>query len=126
ESTGAPMLPDDYLAWPRCELRADLAAPCAVFEALSEPCRLLNGRNVSPGFIIAGTVSMMHCVEDMKPCIPCRVQDREHVRDAVVRLCDPPDARPDLATLGDEVVVWINHQESRNRLVIDMFLHGLS
>ena len=42
------MLRGDNLAWLRIELMMDLATPCSVFEALSRPPRLLDGRDVLP------------------------------------------------------------------------------
>ena len=59
EAAGAPMLRCDDLTWLRHELGPDLAAPCAVFESLSLPCRLLYGRNVFRGLVVARTVTTM-------------------------------------------------------------------
>src|SRR5262245_54930794 len=50
EAAGAPMLAGDDLARLEREFGTDLAAPCAVFETLSQPCRPLDGRDVLPGF----------------------------------------------------------------------------
>src|SRR6202035_4226697 len=64
ETTGTPMFLGNDFARLRHELVADLAAPGAVFEGLSRPGCLLNGRNVLPSFVVARAVSMMQSVED--------------------------------------------------------------
>jgi hypothetical protein len=53
ETTGTPMLLGNDFARLRLELAADLAAPRAVFEGLSQPGCLLNRRNVLPGLVVA-------------------------------------------------------------------------
>src|SRR5262249_8669090 len=73
KATGTPMLRGDNLAWLRLEPGTDLTTPSAVFEALSHPPCLLNGCNILPGLVVAGTVSMMQCVENAKPCPSRRV-----------------------------------------------------
>ena len=65
ETTGTPMLLGNDFARLRLELAADLAAPRAVFEGLSQPGCLLNRRNVLPGLVVTWTVSMMHCEENL-------------------------------------------------------------
>src|SRR5262249_26960785 len=62
EAAGTPMLRGDDLAWLGLEFGTDLPTPRAVFEALSRPRRLLNGRNVLPSLVVARTVSMMQRV----------------------------------------------------------------
>src|SRR5437764_1194997 len=66
EATGAPMLGRDDLAALRLELGTELASPCAVFEGLTSPRCLLNGRNVLARLVVARTVAMMHGIEDAK------------------------------------------------------------
>src|SRR5262249_9811020 len=56
KATGTPMLRGDNLTWLRLEPGTDLATPGAVFEAFSLPPRLLNGRDILPGLVVAGTV----------------------------------------------------------------------
>ena len=53
EAAGAPMLLDDNFAWLRRELGPKLTTPRAVLECFSRPRRLLNGRNVLPGLVVA-------------------------------------------------------------------------
>src|SRR5262245_4526608 len=77
-------------------------------------------------FQVSRTVSMMHRVEHPKPRLSRGVQDLQHMRNAVVRLRDPLNARPELAALGDEVVVRINHQKRCDLLVVGVLRHGLS
>src|SRR6266403_3304669 len=71
-----------------------LATPRAVFEGLSLPPRLLDRRNVLPGLVVARTISMMQCIEDPKLRLPRRIQDLQHMRDAVIRFCNSPNAVP--------------------------------
>jgi hypothetical protein len=86
------MLRSDNLAWLRLELGTDLATPRAVFEALSHPRCLLDGRNVLLSLVVARTVSMMQCVEDPKLRLPCGIQDLQHVGNAVIRFCNSLNA----------------------------------
>src|SRR5215470_12310174 len=51
EAAGTPMLRSDDLAWLWLEPGTHLATPRAVFEALSRPPGLLNGRNVLPSLV---------------------------------------------------------------------------
>jgi hypothetical protein len=44
-----------------------------------------------------------------KPRIAVSVEDLQHVRNAVVRFCDAPNAVPYLASLGNEVIIAIDH-----------------
>ena len=69
------MLFGDDLAWPGRELGTDFATPRAVFEALVFPRRLLNRRNILPGFVVARTVPMMHGIEEAELRLPCGIQD---------------------------------------------------
>ena len=50
------MLERHDIAWLRLEFAADLATPRAVFEGLSQPRYLLDGRDVLPSLIVALTV----------------------------------------------------------------------
>ena len=52
EAAGAPVLAGNNLAGLGLELGTDLAAPCAVFEALVLPRRLLDRRNLGPRFVV--------------------------------------------------------------------------
>ena len=70
KATRTPMLRGDYLAWLRLELGTDFATPRAVFEALSLPRCLLNGRNVLPSLVVTRTVSTMQRIEDPKLRLP--------------------------------------------------------
>src|SRR6516225_6493238 len=109
EATGTPVFLCDNLTWRRHELGTELATPCAVFEALVLPRGSLNRRNVGPRFVVACTISMMHGIEDAKLHCARGIQDFEHVGNAVVCFSDSFDAGPDLAALGNEVVVGIDH-----------------
>src|SRR5271165_6368426 len=120
------MLRGDNLAWLRLELGTDFAAPRAVFEGLSLPRYLLNRRNVLPGFVVARTVSTMHRVEDAKPCVARGIQDLQHMRNAVIRFCNTPNAVPYLASIGNEVVIRIDHKKCGDLLFVLHCCHGSS
>src|SRR6266446_310518 len=120
------MLRGDNLAWLRLELGTDLATPRAVFEALVLPRCLLNGRNVLPRLVVARTVSMMHYIEDPKLRFPRGIQDLQHMRNAVIRFCNSPNAAPYLASLGNVVVIGIDHQKCSDFLLICVSRHGVS
>ena len=124
KAAGAPMLVGDNFAWLWRKFWTDLATPRAVFEALAPPRCPLNGCNVLPGRIVAGTVPVMHGIEDPKFRFARRMQHLLHVRNAIVRFSHGFDPRPDLATLGNEVVVGVDHQESGDVLVIGGVGHG--
>src|SRR5262245_50834016 len=108
EATGTPVFLCDDLTRRRHEFGTELATPCAVFEALVLLRCSLNLRNVGPPFVVAWTISMMHGIEDAKRHFTRGIQDLQHVGNAVVCFSDSFDAGPDLAALGNEVVVGIN------------------
>ena len=99
KSAGAPVLLHDRFAGFRSELGSKLATPGAVLKRLSRPCRLLNGRDVFPRFVIARTVSTMHCKENRQLRLPRGIQNPQHVGNAVVCFSDGLDAGPNLAAL---------------------------
>src|SRR4051812_12055327 len=84
ETAGAPMLGDDNLAWLGFELGAELATPGPVFESFSHPRCLLNGGNVLPSFVVARPISTMWHIEDAELRLPRRIQDLQHMRNAVI------------------------------------------
>src|SRR5262245_2040081 len=94
EATGTPMLGGDDLAWVRLELGTDLATPRAVFEALACPRCPRNGRNVLPSLVVARTVSMMQRIEDSKLRLPRRIEELQHMRNAVIRFRNSANAVP--------------------------------
>src|SRR5262249_15310257 len=124
EATGTPMLLGDNLTWRWHEFGTELATPCAVFEGFVLPRGSLNRRNVGPRFVVAGTISMMHGIEDAELRCARGIQDLQHVGNAVVCFSHSFDARPDLAALGNEVVVGIDHYEGADALVICRGIHG--
>jgi hypothetical protein len=73
KATGTPMLRGDNFARLRLESETDVATPGALFEALSHPRCFLNWRDILPGLVVAGTVSMMQCIENAKRCLSRRV-----------------------------------------------------
>src|SRR5262245_35419846 len=126
EAARAPVLRSDDLARPGLEPGADLAAPRAVFEGLAPPCRLLNGSDVLPGLVVARPVAMVQGIEYPKLRLPCRIEDLQHVRNAIVRFGDRANAVPELAALGNEVVVGIDYQEPGDLLVVCGCGHGVA
>ena len=107
------MLLGDDVARLRLELVAQLAAPRAELERLAVPRRLLDGRDVLPGLVVAGPVPAVQRVEHPDVGSPRRVEHLLHVRDAAVGFGDTLQPIPHLAALGDEVVVRVDHQQSR-------------
>jgi hypothetical protein len=124
EAARAPMLLRDDLAGRRYELGAEFAAPGAVLEGLALPRRPLDGGDVLPCLVIAGTVAMMHGIEYPKLRLARRVQNFQHMGYTVVGLGNSFDARPDLATFGNEVVVGIDDQKGGDALVVCRDIHG--
>src|SRR6476646_9847587 len=102
------MLGGDDFTRLRSEPSAKLATPSAIFEGLVAPRRSLDWRDGPPRLVVAQTVSMMHGIKDPKLRPPGNSQDLQHMGNAVVRLCDRPNARPNLATFGNEVVIWVD------------------
>src|SRR5262245_62771610 len=126
EATRTPMLCGDNLTRLGRELGADLTAPRAVFKALAHPCCLLNGGDVLPSLIVAWTVAMMQRIEDPKLRSPRGIQNLQHMRNTVIRFCNDPNTFPQLTSLGDEVVVRIDHQKSSDFFVVCQHLCVLS
>src|SRR5262249_13535806 len=123
EAAGAPMLRHDNLAWLGLELGTKLATPGAIFEALPLPRCFLNGRDVLPGLVVTRPVSMMRHIEDAKLRLARGVQHLQHMRNAVIGFGDGANAVPYLASLGDEVVVRIDHQKASELPFVCSFCH---
>jgi hypothetical protein len=68
---------------------------------------------------------MMHGIEDPKLRLARRVQNFQHMRDAVVGFGNSFDARPDLAAFGNEVIVGIDHQKCGDAFVVCRDVHGV-
>ncbi len=126
KTTGAPMLERHDVAGLRYEFAADLAAPRAVFEGLPRPRCLLDRRNVLPTLVVAWTVSTMQRIKDAKLRLPRRIQDLQHMRNTTVLFCNRLQAIPYLASLGNEIVVRIDHQKCGELFVIRHFCHVFS
>src|SRR5215468_181479 len=109
EATGTPVFLCGNLTWRRHEFGTELATPCAVFEGLVLPRASLNRRDVGPRLVVARTIPMKHGIEDAKLHRPRSIQDLQHVGNAAVCFSDSFDTGPDLAALGNEVVVGIDH-----------------
>src|SRR5262245_31401138 len=120
------MLCDDNLTWLRREFGTDLATPGTVFEAFSPPRCPLDRRNILPGLVVARSISMMHRIEDPKLRLPRGLQNLEHIGNAAIRLRDSPNAVPELAALGNEVVIGIDHQKCSKLRVVYQLRHSRS
>ena len=122
KATGTPMLQGHDVARLRLELATDLATPRAVFEGLMRPGCLLDRRNVLPGLVVAWTVSMMQRIEDAKPRLPRRIQDLQHMRNTIICFCNSLQAIPYFASLGNEIVIRIDHEKCSDLFVkLQMF-----
>src|SRR5262245_60492522 len=88
----------DDLARLGLELGTDLAAPGAVLEALVLPRCLLNGGNVFPSLVVSRPVSTVRHIEDAKLRLARRVQNLQHMWNAVIRFGNSANAVPYLAS----------------------------
>jgi hypothetical protein len=86
EATGTPVLLVHNLTRLRFELAADLAAPRAIFEGLSQLRCFLDGCNVFPGLVVAWTVAMMQRIEHAKFSLPRGTQDLQRMRNTMICL----------------------------------------
>src|SRR5215471_10635807 len=120
------MLEGHDISWLRFEFSAELAAPRPVLEGLAQPRGLLHRRDVLPGLVVTGTVATMRRVEDAYSRAPRRIQNLQHMRDAVVRFGDLLHAVPKLSALGDEVVVRVDHEKRRDRPFVRQDAHDAS
>src|SRR6516162_317797 len=78
-------------------------------KALVFPRALLNGRNVFPRLVVARAVATVHGIKNPELRLARGMDDFQHVGNAIVRFGNGLDAGPDLAALGNEVVVGIDH-----------------
>src|SRR5580704_5200523 len=123
KAAGTPMLRGDDIARLRFEPGPDFAAPGTVFERLTRPRCFLNGRDVLPGLVVAGTVSPVHGIENPDTVFSRRFKNLHHVRNALVPFGDALYAIPDLATLGNEVVVRIDQDKPGDLFLISQLRH---
>src|SRR5690349_13693953 len=112
------MLRDDTFSRLRGELGTDLATPRTEFESLMLPRCPLNRRDVLPTLVVAWTITMMQCVENAKSRLPCCIQNLQHMRNTLIRLCNGLEAIPYLAAIGNEIVVRVDHKQCGHCLVV--------
>src|SRR4249920_489294 len=112
------MLEGNNISWLWFEFGAELTAPRTVLEGLVQPRRLLHRRDVLPRLVVTWTVSMMQCIEHAQSRLPRRIQDLQHMRDAVVGFGDRLQAVPKLPALGDEVVVRVDDEKRSDCLLV--------
>src|SRR5262245_61833381 len=105
------MLERDDVSRLRSEFSAYLGAPRSVFESLSQPGCLLNRRNVLPGLVIARAVLTMQRIKYAEPRLPCGIQNLQHMRDTIICFCNSLQAIPYFASLGNEIIVWIDDKK---------------
>src|SRR5574341_1508537 len=123
---GTPMLLGHNLTRSRGEFGADLATPSAVFERLTRPTPLLDGRNVLPSLVVAWAVSVMHYIEDAKLRPSRSIQDFQHMGNTMIRLCNIFNAVPYFASLGNEIVVRVDDEKCGDLFVTLQICHVLS
>src|SRR5215469_16205523 len=111
KAAGTPMFLRHNLTRQRGEFGTDLAAPCAVFESLSRPRKLLDRRNVLPVLVVARAVTMMQRIEDAKLRLPRSIQDLQHMRNATIRFCNGPNSVPYLPTFRHESGVGVDDEK---------------
>ena len=68
---------------------------------------------------------MMQCIEDLKLLLR-GIQDLQHMRNAVIRFGNRPNAVPYFVSYGNEVVIRIDHQKGSDLFFIRRFFHVLS
>src|SRR6185369_4070392 len=111
------MLEGDDIASLRREFAADLTAPRAVFEGLTQPASLLDRRQVFPGLVVARTVLTMQRIENAKLRLPRSIEDLQHMRNAPIGFCNTFETIPELASLGNEIVVRIDDEKCSDLVV---------
>src|SRR6516225_1926942 len=126
KATGTPMLEGHDIARLRFEFSADLATPRAVFEGLVRPSRFLYRRNVLPGLVVAWTVSVMQRIENTQTRLPRSIQDLQHMWNTIICFCNSAQAIPHFASLGNEIVIRVDHKKCSDLLVIRHVCHAPS
>src|SRR5262249_43058035 len=105
ETALSPMLADDDIAVARREIGMKLTTPRRLRERMASHDAPLSGIDVPPALVVALFPLAMRNDEDSNACSPdCRVY-RMEIREQSDFLCDLLQARPQEATLGQEVVV---------------------
>jgi hypothetical protein len=75
-------------------------------------------RNGLPGLVVARAILTMQRMENADVRFSRGIEDLQHMRNAMIGFGDALQAIPYLASLGNEIVVRIDHQESSDVLVI--------
>jgi hypothetical protein len=89
---------------------------------LFRPSNLSEWRDNKSGQLRRGTG--LHSKEDPKLRVASRLQNLLHVRNAIVRRGHGFDPRPDLAALGNEVLVGIDRHERGGVPIVGQIGHG--
>src|SRR5262245_57121686 len=113
EPTRAPVLKRHDLPRLRRELDPKGAAPGAVGEDLRARPGFLDRGPEFPLLVVADAPAMMRREEDLNARGTSRLENLDHVRDASVRFRHFAHSRPQLSAIRDEVIVGIDHQQSR-------------
>lgn len=120
------MLLGHDLTWARCEFRADLATPRAIFKGFSRPRCLLNWRSVLPSLVVAWPVSAMQRIEYAQLRLSRRLEDLHHMRNTPVRFGNTLQTIPYFATLGNKIIVRIDDEKRGDLFVVSKTVHLLS
>src|SRR5215467_8884691 len=66
----------------------------------------------------------MQRIEDAKLRLPHSIQDLQHMGNTIICFCSSLQAIPYFASLGNEIVVWIDHKKCSDLLVICHLCHA--
>jgi hypothetical protein len=111
EAALRPVLMDDDITLLWAELRIELAAPCAAFERLRGNTRLLERRHVSPAVEVVRVGPVMRHDEDLDLRGTGGRDDLAQIVEHAGRIGGRLDRLVELATLGHEVVIWVDDQQ---------------
>jgi hypothetical protein len=68
----------------------------------------------------------MQRVEDAKLRLPRSIKDLQHMRNTIICFCNSLQAMPYFASLGNEIVVWIDDEKCSDLFLKLQICHFLS
>ena len=68
----------------------------------------------------------MESIENADVRLSRSIEDLEHMSNTLVRFCNTLQTIPYFATLGNEVVIWVDHNKCSELFVISHWSHPLS
>ncbi len=89
-----------------------------------QPGCLLNGRNILPSLVVAFSVSMIQPIENAEFRLPSSIQDLQHMRNTIASFCNSLQAIPYFASLGNEIVIWVDQQKCGDLFVELQICHA--